>query len=111
MENNRLRNHLAGKDFYQKETCDGSRVFTLRAARKYDLETLQAILDYWVASGKLDARVAEKDAYSLQNVIKAMREKSNPPTEAEMESLRKVFTEFQRTHHEFTEKYEEEERC
>ena len=111
MENNRLLNILVGKDFYQKETCDGSRVFTLRAARKYDLETLQTILDYMVASGKLETRVTEMDAYSLQNVIKAMREKSDPPTKAEMESLRKVFNKFQNTHHEFTEKYEEEERC
>lgn len=109
MGNTRSIDVIAVSDFYRKETCAESKVFTLRAARKYSLDELQTILDYLLASRKLDSRISEKDAHSFRNILKAMREKSPSPTEAEMQSMQRVFAEFQKKHPEFGESYEEDE--
>ena len=60
--------HLA-KGFYDKETGMGKRVFTVRAARKYELETLKIIFNYLYVSGKLDYWGTEKDTISFINII------------------------------------------
>lgn len=109
MGNARSIDVITGSDFYRKETFAESKVFTLRAARKYSLDELQTILDYLLASGKLDSRISEKDAHSFRNILKAIREKSPSPTEAETQSLQRVFAEFQKKHPEFGESYEEDE--
>lgn len=106
MGKSRLAKGATGWDYYKKETCAGDRVFTLQAARKYDLNELQAVLDYMVSSGMLDARVNEKNAHSFRNVVKAMREKTAPPTDAEMQRLKRIFMDFQKKHPEFNEEEE-----
>ena len=95
-----------GWDCYDKETCAGKNVFTLRAARKYDIDTLQKILDYMVNSDMDDEQTNEKCAHSLLNVLKAMKEKTEPPTEEEIQRLKQIFTDLQREHRAFDEEEE-----
>ena len=88
----------AGIDIYEKETATGTRVFTLRAARKYNMDALQLVIDYMLETKKLDPARNEKDAHSFRNVMKAMKEKDTPPTEAELEAARRIYEEIQKKH-------------
>lgn len=88
----------AGIDIYEKETATGTRVFTLRAARKHNLDALQLVIDYMLETKKLDPGRNEKDAHSFRNVMKAMKEKDTPPTEAELEAARRIYEEIQKKH-------------
>ena len=97
----------AGIDIYEKETATGTRVFTLRAARKHNLDALQLVIDYMLETKKLDQARNEKDAHSFRNVMKAMKEKDTPPTEAELEAARKIYEEIQKKHQRLAEAFKE----
>ena len=84
----------AGGTLYNKETLGGKRVFTLRAARKYDLTGLRNVIDYMITSGKLDRIENEKDAYTFQNIIKVLREKAPLPTKEQEEAAARVVIDF-----------------
>lgn len=99
----------AGGTLYNKETLGGKKVFTLRAARKYDLTGLRNVIDYMVTSGKLDRIENEKDAYTFQNIIKALREKTPPPTKEQEEAAAQVVIDFKKKYPEFFGEQEYEE--
>lgn len=100
--------HLA-KGFYDKETGMGKRVFTVRAARKYELETLKIIFNYLYVSGKLDYWGTEKDTISFINIMRIMEEKTPPPTEEEAKRLEKIYNEWKIKCEERRALWEEEE--
>ena len=87
-----------GVDIYEKETATGAKVLPLRAARKYDLDTLQLVIDYMLEAKKLDPARNEKAVHSFGNVMKAIKEKATPPTKAELERAAKIYEEIQRKH-------------
>ena len=58
--------YILGLCCYDVETGEGKRVFTLRAARKYELPKLKLILDYLLVSGKADYGATEKDIISFR---------------------------------------------
>ena len=97
-----------GIDIYKKETATGARVFTLQAARKYNLDTLQLVIDYMLETKKLDHTRNEKDVYSFGNVMKAMKEKAAPPTEEKLEAAGKIYEEIQKKHQRLGEVFKEE---
>lgn len=98
----------AGIDIYEKETATGTRVFTLRAARMYNLDALQMVIDYMLETKKLDPIGHEKAAYSFRNVMKAMKEKSVPPTEEELKTARTIYEEIQTKHRDLEDAYKGE---
>ena len=97
----------AGIDIYEKETATGTRVFTLRAARKHNLDALQLVIDYMLETKKLDPARNEKDAHSFRNVMKAMKEQAAPPTEEELEAAGKIYEEIQKKHQRLAEAFKE----
>ena len=88
---------------YDKETGEGKRVLTLRAARKYNLDQLQMILDYMIVSDKLDIFANPKDYISFGNIMKALKEKTPPPTPEEEAAMMRVWEEFKLKHPDFFE--------
>ena len=98
-----------GACLYEEETGEGKRVLTLRAARKYDLDQLHMILDYMIVSDKLDILENHKDIISFGNIMKALREKTPPPTPEEEAAMMRVWEEFKQKHPEFLEPVKGEE--
>lgn len=94
---------------YEEETGEGKRVLTLRAARKYNLDQLQMILDYMIVSDKLDILENPKDIISFGNIMKALEEKTPPPTPEEEAAMMRVWEEFKKKHPEFLEPVQGEE--
>ena len=94
---------------YEEETGEGKRVLTLRAARKYTIDQLHMILDYMTVSDKLDILENEKDIISFGNIMKALREKTPPPTPEEEAAMMRVWEEFKIKHPDFFEPVQGEE--
>ena len=92
------RDFIFGGCCYDVETGDGKRVFTLRAARKYSLEEIDAIMHYMTVADKVDVVNNEKDAISFNNLYKAMKEKMPPPTEEEIAETKNALKEFKQKH-------------
>lgn len=101
--------YILGLCCYDGETGNGKRVFTLRAARKYELPKLKLILDYLLDSGKADYGATEKDIISFRNIMKAMEEKTPPPTKEELERAAQLWEEIKAKYPVIEE--EEEEQC
>ena len=101
--------YILGLCCYDVETGEGKRVFTLRAARKYELPKLKLILDYLLVSGKADYGATDKDIISFRNIMKAMREKTPPPTKEELERAAQLWEEIKAKYPVIEE--EEEEQC
>ena len=98
---------MNGYDLYEKETSAGKRVFTLRAARRYNMEQLQCVIDFMLEEKKLQASGTEKDAYSFRNVMHAMKEKSAPPTEEELKASQEIYDVIQEKNKELVKAYGE----
>lgn len=94
---------------YEEETGEGKRVLTLRAARKYTIDQLHMILDYMTVSDKLDILENEKDIISFGNIMKALKEKTPPPTPEEEAAMMRVWEEFKIKHPDFFEPVQGEE--
>lgn len=101
--------HYLGQRYYEKETGAGKRVFTMKAARKYDYNSVRAIFRYIIYSGKLDYYETEKDIISFRNVMRVLEEKTPPPTEEEMKRLEKVYERWKQRCEERRQMWEEEE--
>lgn len=101
--------YILGMCCYDGETGNGKRVFTLRAARKYELPKLKLILDYLLDSGKADYGATDKDIISFRNIMKAMREKTPPPTKEELERAAQLWEEIKAKYP--VREEEEEEQC
>ncbi len=104
-----IERFILGGCCYDVETGEGKRVLTLRAARKYTIDQLHMILDYMTMSDKLDILENEKDIISFGNIMKALKEKTPPPTPEEEARMQKFFEEFERTHPDFFAPIEGEE--
>lgn len=98
-----------GKSGYDKNTGEGKRVFTMRAARRYELANLKKIFDYLITSGKLDDYGTEKDFISFRNILRVLEEKTPPPTPEEEERLNRVYQEWKKRCEERRAMWEEEE--
>ena len=94
---------------YDVETGDGKRVLTLRAARKYNIEQLHMILDYMIMSDKLDILENHKDIISFGNIMKALKEKTPPPTPEQEAAMQRVWEDFKIKHPDFFEPVQGEE--
>ena len=101
--------HYLGQQYYEKETGAGKRVFTMKAARRYDYISVRAIFRYIIYSGKLDYYETEKDIISFRNVMRVLEEKTPPPTEEEMKRLEKVYERWKQRCEERRQMWEEEE--
>ena len=86
---------------YYLETFDRARVFTLKAARRYQLEELEFIRNYMIISDYVNIMENKKDIISFDNIMKAIKEKSPPPTEEEKLATKKAFERFKRNHPEY----------
>ena len=100
---------VLGACLYEEETGEGKRVLTLRAARKYDLDQLHMILDYMIMSDKLDILENHKDIISFGNIMKALKEKTPPPTPEQEAAMQRVWEEFKIKHPDFFEPVQGEE--
>ena len=98
-----------GACLYEEETGEGKRVLTLRAARKYDLDQLHMMLDYMIVSNKLDILENHKDIISFGNIMKALKEKTPPPTPEQEAAMQRVWEEFKIKHPDFFEPVQGEE--
>ena len=98
-----------GGCYYDKNTGEGKRVLTLRAARKYNIEQLHMILDYMIMSDKLDILENHKDIISFGNIMKALKEKTPPPTPEQEAAMQRVWEEFKIKHPDFFEPVQGEE--
>ena len=94
---------------YDVETGDGKRVLTLRAARKYNIEQLHMILDYMIMSDKLDILENHKDIISFGNIMRALKEKTPPPTPEQDAAMQRVWEDFKIKHPDFFEPVQGEE--
>lgn len=103
------RRFILGGCCYDVETGEGKRVLTLRAARKYDIDGLHAILDYMTMSDKLDILENHKDIISFGNIMKALKEKTPPPTPEENARMEEFFRKFEAEHPDFFKPIEGEE--
>lgn len=101
--------YILGLCCYDVETGEGKRVFTLRAARKYELPKLKLILDYLLDSGKIGYGASEKDCISFRNIMKAMEEQTPPPTAEELERAAELWEEIKAKYP--VREEEEEEQC
>ena len=90
-----------GGIIYDTETLVSKRVFTLRTARKYDLAGLRAVLRYMTAMDKFNMFGNEKAVYSFQNILRALEEKTPPPTKEQEAAVEQVIIDFKRKYPEF----------
>lgn len=113
MKKKRLTGAINGCNLYEKETAVGKRVFTVRAARQYDLDQLQTVIDYMLETNKLDTSGNEKDAYSFRNIMKVAKEKALPPTKEELKAAEKIYDKIQKKHLVLMSEYNEkaDEKC
>lgn len=86
---------------YYLETFDRTKVFTLRAARRYKLEELKIIMDYMIMSDYINILENKKDIISFDNIMTAIKEKAPQPTEEEKLATKKAFERFKRNHPEY----------
>lgn len=103
------KEYYVGQKEYCRITADSKRVFTMKAARRYEYESLRVVLRYLLNSGKLDYFGNEKDFISFQNIMRVLEEKTPPPTEEELKRLEKVYAEWKEKSRQLWEKMEEEE--
>lgn len=108
MGTHEMENFIIGGVIYDKETLKGRRVFTLRSARKYDLVSLRAALNYTVISDDVDFFDNEKNVHSIQNILKALEEKTPPPTKEQEEAVERYLIEFKKKYPEFWNEQERE---
>ena len=92
---------IVGGVLYAEATGEGSRVFTLRQARRYNLEGLYKIQQYMIMADKVDIFNNEKHQISFDNILKAIEENYPPPTKADKEETERSLLEFKRSHPEF----------
>lgn len=92
---------IAGGVLYECETGEYKRVFTLRAARKYNLDGLYCIQEYMIMSDKVDIFNNQKDIISFENITKAIKENYPPETKADREETERKLLEFKKAHPEF----------
>lgn len=104
-----IERFILGGCCYDVETGEGKRVLTLRAARKYTIDQLHMILDYMTMSDKLDILENEKDIISFGNIMKALKEKTPPPTPEQEAAMQRVWEEFKIKHPDFFEPVQGEE--
>ena len=93
-----IEDFIYGGCCYDIETGDGKRVFTLRAARKYEVKQLYCIMHYMIVSDKVDILGNEKDGISFDNITKAIEEQTPPPTPEERADTERSLEEFKKKH-------------
>ena len=89
---------VIGAVLYEEATGEGSRVFTLRQARRYTLDGLYKIQHYMIISDKTDILHSGKAAISFENILKAIEEHYPPPTKKDREETERSLVEFKRSH-------------
>ena len=89
---------IVGGVLYEEATGEGSRVFTLRQARRYNLEGLYKIQQYMIMSDKVDILNSGKAAISFDNILKAIEEHYPPPSKKDREETERSLVEFKRSH-------------
>ena len=103
------KEYIIGQKEYCRITADSKRVFTMKAARRYEYESLRVVFRYLLDSGKLDYWGTEKDIISFRNILNVLEEKTPPPTEEEMKRLEKVYNNWKKKCEERRQMWEEEE--
>lgn len=93
-----IKDFIFGGLCYDTETEEGKRVFTLRAARKYNEQQLFAVMHYLIISDKVDILKKSKDSISFNNILKAIEELTPPPTPEEKAETPRSLEEFKRKH-------------
>lgn len=102
-----IADFILGGILYDEATGEGSRVFTLRQARRHTQDELYAIQDYMIMSDKVDVLNAGKGCISFGNILQAIKETYPPPTKEDREKTERSLLEFKRSHPEFFGEIEE----
>lgn len=92
---------IIGGCCYDYETREGKKVFTLRAARKYDIDELYSIIDYMIIADNINILENEKAIIGFGNIVKALREKLPPLTKEEIYKMNECFKKIEKENPDF----------
>lgn len=93
----RMRFRIGGC-FYDAETKEQKRVFTLKAARKLNLKILSAIQSYMLMSDRVDIFNNQKDKISFNNIQKAIEEHLPADTKEDIQKRKECLIAFEKAH-------------
>lgn len=102
------KDYFFGRCCYDIETEEGKKIFSLDAARKYNLEELEAIMFFISGADDVDIIDNEIHIASFNNILKAIEEQTPLQTPEEKEEIAKSFEEFKTKYQEFFEEFFEE---
>ena len=87
-----------GGCFYDAETKEQKRVFTLTAARKLNLKILSAIQSFMIMSDRVDIFNNQNDKISFNNIQKAIDEHLPKETKEEIQRRKESLIAFEKAH-------------